>query len=91
MSPVEARNKTNQLTVKINLEMKARRGVKYPELSVGDSVRILKTKKSFEKENVLPFRKNIFTIDSISENFDTKLYKINGIEYIRSDLVKVIK
>ena len=71
--------------------MKARRGVKFPELQVGDSVRILKTKKLGDKENTGPFRKNSFKIDSISQNFGTKFYKISGIEYIRSDLVKVIK
>ena len=88
---MEGRKTSNEITAKLNMETRARRGVNFPELSVGDSVRISKTKKSFEKENVLPFRKHIFTIDSISENFDTKFYKITGIEYIRSDLVKVIK
>ena len=91
MSPNNARKKVNEIDVKVNLEMKARRGVKYPELQVGDSVRILKTKKLGDKENKGPFRKNIFKIDSISQNFGTNFYKIAGIEYIRSDLVKVIK
>ena len=60
LSPIEARKKSNEISVKINLEMRARRNVKYPDLQVGDSVRILKNKKSFEKENVAPFGKKYF-------------------------------
>ena len=42
MTPVEARERTYEIDVKINLEMRARRGRTYLELQVGDSVRVLK-------------------------------------------------
>ena len=77
------------MDVKLALEMKAKRGRKYPELQVGDTVRILRNKKLGEKENVAPFRKGRFNVDAITENFGRKCYLIEGVEYTRSDLVKV--
>ena len=66
--------------------MKARRGIKYLEIQVGDSVRLLKPKNLGGEENSAPFRKSTFKIDSSSEKFGTRFYK-QSIEYIRSDLV----
>lgn len=85
--PVEARKKSNEIDVKQNLELRARHGRKYPEIKEGDYVRILRNKKLNEKENVPPFRNGRFKIDSIETNFGQQFYKINGAEYIRSDLV----
>lgn len=89
--PIEARKKSNEIDVKVNLEMKATNNRKYPDLKEGDTVRILRVKKLGEKENTSPFRTGRFKIDSISTNFEQKFYKINGVpgEFIRSDLVKV--
>ena len=44
-TPSEARKSINQLAVKLNMEMKAKRGRKYPEINVGDNV------KNFRKNN----------------------------------------
>ena len=44
MTPHEARQNNNQQSVKFNLELKRQHGRKYPEISVGDIVKVYKKK-----------------------------------------------
>lgn len=46
MTPHEARQNNNQQSVKFNLELKRQHGRKYPEISVGDIVKVYKKKQS---------------------------------------------
>ena len=46
MTPHEARQNNNQQSVKFNLELKRQHSRKYPEISVGDTVRVYKKKIS---------------------------------------------
>ena len=51
MTPHEARQNNNQQSVKFNLELKRQHGRKYPEISVGDIVKVYK-KTKLDKERV---------------------------------------
>ena len=45
MTPDEARNEKNQLRAKVNMELRAKRNRKYPDLQVGDFVRVFYKKE----------------------------------------------
>ena len=47
-TPSEATKKVKELDVKFNLEMKAKRNRKYPDLAIGDKVKILLTYDKFK-------------------------------------------
>ena len=90
MTPTGARKKENTLSAKIEMEMKARRVRKYPEINVGDTVRVLRKKILGDKEFVGAFRPGRHKVESISTNFGQKFYKLDDRrEYIRADIVKV--
>jgi hypothetical protein len=52
LTPNEARDKKNILAVKTNLELHRVKKRKYPDVNVGDSVRVYTKKKNFQKERV---------------------------------------
>ncbi len=71
--------------------MAATRGLKFPTLQVGDTVRTLKKKKLGAKEFMDAFKPGKHKVESISENVGQKFYMLSDKrEYIRSDLVKMI-
>jgi hypothetical protein len=91
MTPYEARKPSNEADVKAGMELAATSGVKFPPLRVGDTVRMLKKKKIGVKEFQDAFKPGKQTVESISEQFGQKYYKLSDKrEYIRSDLVKMI-
>ena len=91
LSPTDARKPSNEADVKAAMELVATSGVKYPPLRVGDTVRMLKKKKIGMKEFQDAFKPGKQTVESISENFGQKYYRLSDKrEYIRSDLVKMI-
>ena len=51
MKPSDAIKEDNRLDVKINLELKAKRDRRYPELKVGDKVKIMLRYNKFRKEH----------------------------------------
>ena len=51
-TPHEAKQTDNHMDVKINLELHAKKKRKYPDINVGDSVRVYQKKKIFDKEGV---------------------------------------
>ena len=50
LEPIEARKKKNELNVKLKLSMNAKTNRIYPEVDVGDTVKILRKRKPNEKE-----------------------------------------
>ena len=73
------------------MELAAKSGVRFPQLRVGDTVRMLKKKKIGMKEFQDPFKPGRPTVASISEQFGQKYYRLSdNREYIRSDLVKML-
>ena len=78
LTPNEARDKKNVLTVKTNLELHRVKKRKYPDINVGDSVRVYTKKKNFQKERVPVWSENKYKVEDITENFNQKFYHIEG-------------
>jgi hypothetical protein len=92
MTPVDAMKPTNEVDVKTNLELRAKRNRTYPPLGIGDSVRIQRKRKPNEKERNLPWSPDTYEVKTITEHFGQKYYKVGEHEYrdyIRAELLKV--
>ena len=75
-TPADARQNKNQLDVKLNMEMHRVQKRKYPEINVGDTVRIYKKKNKFDKERVPTWSKTIHTVEKIEEEHNQHFYYI---------------
>ena len=60
---------SNELKVKLHLNMNAKRNRVYPDLGVGDEVKIFRKRKPSEKERVGNFSQNVYTIERIDESW----------------------
>ena len=91
MTPAEAKKTSSEVDAKMAMELVARRGRRFPILQIGDVVRILRKKKAVgDKEFMSQFKPGEQTVESISENFGQKFYRLSDQrEYIRSDIVKM--
>ena len=67
LEPIEARKKKNELNVKLKLSMNAKKNRVYPDLDVGDTVKILRKRKPNEKERIGNFTQNRFTMERIDK------------------------
>ena len=77
MTPQEATKSQNRIDAKISMELKAKHNRKYPELSVGDSVRIFeKRKPGFDKERTPLWSSEIYTIVSTEPYMGQTFYKL---------------
>ena len=54
MTPLEARKKKNEFEVKLNISLQAKRNRTYPEIEVGDSVKIMRKKGHWRKRENEP-------------------------------------
>jgi hypothetical protein len=91
MTPDKARNRKNILTVKVNLELHAKHKRKYPEIKVGDDVRIYTKKKNFQKERVPVWSEAVFEVEEITENYNQKFFHVKGKDkpYMRHEILLV--
>jgi len=91
MTPDEARNEKNQLRAKLNMELRAKRNRKYPDLRVGDFVRVFFKKKRGEKERVSYWSETKHKIVKISEYLHQKYYHLENITrpYLRFEIRKL--
>jgi hypothetical protein len=91
MTPTEARKPSSEIDAKMAMELVAKRGRKFPDLQVGDVVRILRKKDRVgDKEYMSNFKTGEQTVESISESFGQKFFRLSDKrEYIRSDIVKM--
>ena len=91
MTPSKAKLKENTLQVKLNLELHRVSKRKYPDINVGDEVKLYKKKDKFDKENKsvwLPTKqKNAL----ITESHGQKYYHITGCNksFLRHELLKL--
>ena len=90
-TPKEARKPSNQFKVKLNLTMKGKKNRAYPDLDVGDEVKIFRKRKPNEKERVSNWSQNIYTIESIENKLGQNDYRAEGNsrQYLRFELLKV--
>ena len=91
MTPAEALKKSNHVDVRINLEMNRKRSRIYPEINIGDTVKIYKKKDKLDKERVSVWGDKTYTVQEIDEFNDQKLYKLDGFNrwLVRSNLLLI--
>ena len=91
MTPQDARNPGAEFDVKTNLEIHRISNRKYPELDLGNNVRVYKKKSRFAKERVPVWEEEVKQIEGINTSFGQKFYKVSGIDrpLIRANLLKV--
>ena len=75
-TPNEARKKKNEYKSVLNVSMKAKKERTYPELNVGDKVKILRKKAITEKERTSHFLKGEYVVEEITTKLKQKYYKL---------------
>ena len=90
-TPNEARQKKNELNVKLKLELNRKTTRKYPPIEVNDKVRIYKKKGKFDKERVPVWSENTFNVDKIEISMGQKFYYVSGRDkpLLRHEILKV--
>ena len=95
MTPSEARKPINELVVKTNLEMKKVRKRLYPDIEVGDYVKLYRKKDKLDKERKSLWSTEKYKVLEITESMGQKLYTVDKKEYgreptyVRSELLLV--
>ena len=89
-TPLEATKKGNEFKSKLNVSIQAKRRRTYPELEVGDKVKILRKKLITEKERTSHVLKGNFTGKKISTKLGQKKYDLEGFgrPLMRHELLK---
>ena len=82
---------SNQLQVKANLELTRKHTRRYPEVTVGDYVKIYNKKDKLDKERIPVWSKEKFKVESINESMGQDFYKLEGRarELMRSEILLV--
>ena len=91
MTPSEARKDKNEFRAMINVASKAKKEKIYPELFVGDKVKIMRKKLITEKERTSHFLKGEYVVEAINEKLGQKYYKMADYPraLLRHEIVKV--
>jgi hypothetical protein len=89
MTPVEAMKSKNHINVRLNLEMHRTQTRKYPDIHVGDSVKIYKKKDKLDKQQKSVWTTNNYFVENISDSIGQKFYKLQGQarQYLRSEIL----
>ena len=92
-TPAQARVQSNELNVKLSVEISKKSSRKYPLLEVGDKVNIYRKRKTGEKQQVSLWSDNAYEVSEISELHGQNYYKLNGLDklYLRFELLKINK
>ena len=78
LTPKEATKKENYLTVKLNLLANKKHDRQYPEIKIGDRVKIYKKKSKFSKEKESIWSKNTYEVEDIINSLGQRLYKLSS-------------
>ena len=78
MTPIKAREEKNHMKVKLNLELKRKSTRRYPEVQIGDKVKIYTKKKQFEKKHVPVWSKTTHIVEDITESMNQKYYRLSN-------------
>ena len=89
--PNEARKKDNEFKAKVHVAIKAKKNRIYPELDVGNRVKIMRKKRTGEKEKSSHWLKNEYTVEAIAEKLGQQYYKLSDYPrpLLRHELLKV--
>ena len=90
MTPVEATKEDKQLDVKLNLELKAKRDRKYPDLKIHDKVKIMLKYNKMKKEHNPLYSDMKYEIEKIEEKNGLTFYYVNGRPRLRNEILKTI-
>ena len=63
----------------------------YPNINIGDKVRIYTTMKTFDKDHKLVWSEDSYEVDNIDESHDQRFYKVkdNVRPFMRHEILKV--
>ena len=90
-TPDEARKKENFLNVYLNLKMKAKHNRSYPDINIGDKVKIYPKRKPNEKANVSLWSDIFYEVEAITVSHGMRFYKTSprNRPYLRHEILKV--
>lgn len=90
-TPAEARKKKNEFQSKVNVSIKAKRNRMYPELEISDKVKIMRKKRTGEKEKSSHWLQGEYTVEDIAEKLGQTYYKLRDYPrpLLRFELLKV--
>ena len=73
--------------------MKARHNRKYPEINIGDKVKVYKQRGALEKEWMGDYKPDTTTVTEITKSLGQTFYKVigEGKSFIRSEILLVSK
>ena len=77
-TPADAMKPENKFTIKLNLELKRKNSRIYPNITVGDHVKVYKKKDKLDKERVSNWSKDNYIVEEITESIGQKFYKLEG-------------
>ena len=77
-TPNEARKDSNIFNVKVNLELHAKHTRKYPNVNVGDNVKVYRKKDKLDKERLSLWSKEVYKVERIDINDGQQFYKLEG-------------
>ena len=81
MTPYDATEKKNEETVRAMLELNAVQKRKYPDVKVGDLVKVFRKKKDkLDKERISVWSKPKYEVEEIKEEKDQTFYYLSGHE-----------
>ena len=91
LTPSEAMKPSNTDLVKFNLELKRRTSRKYPNIAIGDTVRVFKKKDKLDKERVSNWSTEKYKVTDIQESMGQKFYKLEGRDQVvmRNELLLI--
>ena len=79
-TPNHGRLATNRLEARTKMLFNAKRGRKYPNISVGDAVKVYNKRPNFSKERVPVWSANSYQVLKIEEDHGQKYYYLAGRE-----------
>ena len=88
-TPEEASKPENWFEVHNNMELEAKRNMKYPEINIGDKVKVFKQRGALEKEWVGDYKPCTTTVTNITKSLGQTFYKVTeeSKPFIRSEIL----
>ena len=90
-TPSEAKKPKNEFEVKLNISLQAKKSRVYPEIEVGDSVKVMRKKGISEKERTSHWLETPQTVKRIDKKLGQNYYYLDDDKrgYLRRELLKV--
>ena len=91
LTPYEAIETKNEAHVRTMLEINAIRKRKYPDLKVGDKVKLYQKKDKLDKERISVWNKTVYEVKDIKHEKDQEMYYLTNYPkpVLRHELLKV--